>query len=350
MKQIYVTNNNNDLEQAVSTIENPSGLILITNESNFEKHVKQLESIFPNVPSIGGIATGYAENSVIENGVTVIALYEAKISANVLEELSTMPMKYISRIEDSINEIQPSKNNTVCFDFCSGSDGKLVTTINIILKEKNIPLIGGTVDCNKVSMNGKIYNNSCAFLMIKNLTGKICTYRENIYIPMGERVLVNKTQPAKMILDEVDSIPVVEYYTKKLNVKKEDIVTQGFKNPLGYVYDNQTYIFSIKDVVGSSLQCYKQVNDLDVLTLMYLGDYKSIVENTVAQIKQDLPNLKGVISINCILRYLLFKQENYIKNYLSQMNILGSHAGMVGLGEHYHNQHINQSMVCIAFD
>ena len=103
-------------------------------------------------------------------------------------------------------------------------------------------------------------------------------------------------------------------------------------------------------MVGDALTCYRQVNDSDVLVLLQLGDYKAIVKNTVQKIQQDFPRVSAVFSINCLFRYLLFSQNHYMQEYLSEMGVLGNHAGLVGLGEHYNNRFINQSMSCAVFE
>ena len=57
------------------------------------------------------------------------------------------------------------------------------------------------------------------------------------------------------------------------------------------------------------------------------------------------------MSINCILRYLFFENNNYTGEYAQMMNSMaqGCHWGVVSDGEQYVEQHINQSMVCVVF-
>lgn len=50
-------------------------------------------------------------------------------------------------------------------------------------------------------------------------------------------------------------------------------------------------IISIKEVVGDKLECYRQVNDSDVLTLLELQDISYVVENTINQIKKDFTHI-----------------------------------------------------------
>ena len=52
----------------------------------------------------------------------------------------------------------------------------------------------------------------------------------------------------------------------------------------------------------------------------------------------------------CIFRYLFFSQERYMDQYLKTMGTLGMHAGLVGFGEHYNSQFVNQTMSCVVFE
>ena len=74
----------------------------------FEAHVKALESLYPRVPSIGCIGMSYDTN-IVESGVSVIAfLDDISATANVLEQVSTMPVKYIERMEKDLVKIGAS--------------------------------------------------------------------------------------------------------------------------------------------------------------------------------------------------------------------------------------------------
>ena len=51
-----------------------------------------------------------------------------------------------------------------------------------------------------------------------------------------------------------------------------------------------------------------------------------------------------------VIRYKLFTDRGYMGKYLQEMTALGSHAGLIGYGEHYNNQFVNQSMTCVVFE
>ena len=309
MKQIYRADKGGNLTQALSEITAPKLLLLMSNNEQFEQHVEELERYFPGVPSIGCIGGSYGGQTVVaDKGVAVIAM-EGNLSVvtNVLEQASTMPVKYIGRLEEDINKVAASENNTICIDFCSGNDACVLTTIYSVLGKKHISLVGGTGDGGKVSVNGKIYADADAYALIRNNDGKIKVYKENIYKQVPAcRFIASKTDRSKYLIGELNGRPARKVYQDILNIGDKEMATQTFKNPLGKMNGQDICIISIKEVVGDKLECYRQVNDSDVLTLLELQDISHVVENTINQIKKDFTHISGVFSINCVLRYLLF--------------------------------------------
>ncbi len=351
MKQFFGMSQSGNLNDAVRGLNNPQLIMLLSNSEQFEKHVKQLETLYPKVPSIGCIGMSY-DSRIVEKGVGVIAFEDGvSAAANVLEEASSMPVKYIERLEQDVEKIDGSQTDTVCIDFCSGNDACVLTTIYSVLKRQNISLVGGTGDAGKVSANGKVYEDAVAYAIVRNNGGRVKTYKENIYHQMGDyHFIASRTNKAEYILGALNGKPAKQVYQEILHVSDEEILTQTFKNPFGKINGNDTCIISIKEVNGNALTCFRQVNDSDVLILLELGDYRETVKNTIQTIKTDFPRISAVFSVNCLFRYLLFTDNNYMEEYLSDMSALGNHAGLVGYGEHYNNQFVNQSMTCVVFE
>ena len=351
VKQFFGMNQSGNLKEAARGLNNPQLIMLMSNQEQFETHVKELEKLYPGVPSIGCIGMSY-DTRVVEKGVGIIAYTDGvDLAANVLEQVSTMPVKYIQRLERDVDKVGASQTNTVCIDFCSGNDACALTTIHSVLKRRNITLVGGTGDAGKVSANGKIYEDAVAYALIKNKNGKVKAYKENIYHQFGDyRFIASRTDRAKYIIGELNGKPAKQVYQEILHVTEQEITTQTFKNPFGKINGNDTCIISIKEVSGNALTCFRQVNDSDVLILLELGDYRAIVRDTIQTIRKDFSKISAVFSVNCLFRYLLFSEEHYMQEYLREMGVLGSHAGLVGYGEHYNNRFVNQSMTCVVFE
>lgn len=190
-----------------------------------------------------------------------------------------------------------------------------------------------------------------AYAIVKNNHGRVKAYKENIYHQLGNyRFIASQTDKANYKIGQLNGMPAKQVYQNILRISENQIQTQTFKNPFGKINGDDTCIISIKEVSGNALTCFRQVNDSDVLIMLQLGDYKEIVRNTIQTIKQDFPKVSAVFSVNCLFRYLLFSENHYMDEYLHEMSALGSHAGLVGYGEHYNNRFVNQSMTCVAFE
>ena len=351
MKQFFGMRQHGNLSEAVRGLNAPQFIMLLSNGEQFEAHVKELERLYPGIPSIGCIGMSY-DTRIVEKGVGVIAFTDGiTAAANVLENVSVMPVKYINRLEEDVRKVNGSQKDTVCIDFCSGNDACVLTTIYSVLRQKNISLVGGTGDAGKVSANGVIYEDAVAYAIVKNNKGRVKTYKENIYHQMGNySFIASKTDKANYIIGELNGKPAKQVYQDILHVTEKEILTQTFKNPFGKINGDDTCIISIKEVRGNALACFRQVNDSDVLILLELGDYQAITRNTIQQIQREFPRRSAVFSVNCLFRYKLFSEHNYMQSYLKEMGVLGCHAGFVGYGEHYNNRFVNQSMTCVVFE
>ncbi len=351
MRQFFGMSQSGDLTEAVSGLDNPQFIMLMSNNAQFETHVRALEKLYPGVPSIGCIGMSY-DVSVVEEGVGVVAFFDGvEAAANVLQQVSSMPVKYIQRLENDMLKINGSSEDTVCIDFCAGNDACVLTTINTVLKHRGISLVGGTGDAGKVSANGRIYEDAVAYALVRNLGGRVKTYKENIYRKYGNyRFIAADTDKEKYVIGTLNGKSAKQVYKNILHVTDEQILTQTFQNPFGKINGSDTCIISIKEVQGEALACYRQVNDSDVLILLQLADYEVVTQQTIQRICHDFPSRSAVFSVNCLFRYKLFTERGYMDTYLQNMSELGSHAGLVGYGEHYNNQFVNQSMTCVVFE
>ena len=351
MKQFFGMSQSGDVKEAVRGLSNPQFIMLLSNSGQFEAHVKALQGIYPKVPSIGCAGMSYSTR-IVEKGVGIVAFYDGvNVAVNVLEQASVMPVKYIRRLEKDVEAVRASQNDTVCIDFCSGNDACVLNTFYSVLGRKGIPLVGGTSEDGKVSVNGKVYQDAAVYVLVKNLNGRVKAYKENIYHQMGNyRFVASKTDKANYMIGQLDGKPAKQVYQEILHVSEKDIQSQTFKNPLGKINGTDTCIISIKEVNGNALSCFRQVNDSDVLIMLELGDYRATVKRTVQMIHKDFSRISAVFSINCLFRYLLFSENHYMQEYLQEMAALGNHAGVVGYGEHYNNRFVNQSMTCVVFE
>lgn len=357
MKFTFGSSKKGDVAEALSGIREPAALFFsVAGEEMLEHAAMEIEKKFPGIPSIGGVGQAYIDKQFFDAGITVTAMKDdVKVVADVLEQASVMPIKYIRRLENAVKAVGGERGRTACFDICSaGADVRAVTTLSNYLCRAGYDLAGGTSNSSAVACNGKIYQDACAFFLFKNLKGRIKSYKENIYVhPQGteKQFMVTDADPKSYKIRTLENVSAEKVYTSELGIGRDKITTQTFKNPFGHVCDSDTYIVSIKGVeADGSITTFRPANKMDFLTILSMGDYREVVQDTIARIRKDLGGASAVLSVNCLFRYIMFNDEHYWDSYLAEMCRNFSHAGMVGVGEHYNTQFVNQTMCCLAFE
>ena len=342
VKQTYYKSDNGDLKSLLGNVSSADLIIMISNGDMFEKHVAELHAKYPDIPSIGTTGHFYS-SSLREGGVGLVAMSGVRAAAGILTSVSTMPMKDISEFESNVRKVNANGNNTVCIDFCTGNDAMTIAAMNTVLRKSGISLMGGTAFDGKVSVNGVVYQDACAYAIVRNESGKVKVYKENLYRPMDDRrFIASGTDRAKYYIGELNGKPAKAVYMNEFGISERDISKQTFSNPFGKITGNEICIISLKEPSGSGLCCYRQVNDSDVLTLLQIGNHAEIAAETISRIRADFSNISGVFAVN-------FKEHNFLTSYLQSMSKLGSFCGFVGNGEHYNDQFINQTMSCVVF-
>lgn len=352
MKMFSGKNPSGDIKDAVRGLSSAKLIIMMSDADHFDKNVAELAKLYPNVPSIGCVAMGY-DNCICETGVVVSALVDGvKVAVNVLENVSTMPARYITRFMDDIETIKPGKENTAVIDFCAANDAAVMTTLSGLIEKYNLQVMGATGDAGKVSINGKIYEDAMVYAIVKNEGGKVKAYKENIYEPRDKMQLVaSKTDKSKYYLGELNGRPAKQYYMELTGINSEkDIVNQTFQNPFGKMIGDDVCIASIKDIAGNGLILYRQINDSDILTLLEMRDPMEVAQITVDKIHSDFSKVSGIFSVNCIFRYLVLKDRGELNAYLGKIGQIGPSCGLIGFGEHFNSQFVNQTMTCVVFE
>jgi hypothetical protein len=345
--------------EATNGISSPDGIIFMSDYARFEQFSSKLSEMYPNADIIGTAGTVYCGNMIDDRNIFIITAItgDASLSGGILEGVSKTPLRYMYRLSDSVRKVSPGEDNTVCIEFCTSNEEVLVSSLNVVLDPAGIGLAGGTVfgapegRPSLVSYNGKIYDDACAYMVIKNKSGKAYVIRENIYDKGdGPEHTATKVNLAKKELIELDNRPAADVYMEETGVSRNELVDNVMKAPFGRVIDQDIYISSMNGVTSSgSITNYKRINQNDSLCILKLLDYCEINRDTRDEIKGLVSKPSLIFSINCIYRYLLFQNEGYLNEFLRDMSSVAPFVGYIGGGEQYNRQHVNQTMVCAVF-
>ncbi|MCR4999073.1 MAG: FIST C-terminal domain-containing protein [Lachnospiraceae bacterium] len=348
------------IREALSGAGTPKFIFFISPYNMLEQVAATIAEDYPLTKSIGTSGIAYFGGGSSDRELYTVAFgQDAVVSVGVLRHLSTCPVADIENLKASLQEVRPEEGKTVCLECCTGWEERLVTTMNVALEGARVPLVGGTVfgtpegKTSYVAVNGKLYADACCYAVIKNTSGHIRTYSELIYEmnPNYPRHTATKVNLENKELLTLDNRPAADVYANDLGISKSEVVDNVLQNPLGRVVGDEVFIAS-QHTVGpnNSLINYKRINENDTICILKLRDYPSINADTRNQIQRENNKISFILAINCIYRHLLFSNEQYLNGYIQSMSNIGPYLGMVGGGEQYKNQHVNQTMVCAVFE
>ncbi|MBO6282603.1 MAG: FIST C-terminal domain-containing protein, partial [Pseudobutyrivibrio sp.] len=351
---------NSAVAEATAKVSNPSLLILLCSYEHLKDASKMISEKYKGVPLIGTSTTSYYESESSDKRMIVLCFgSDVAAEVGIIRKLSTVPIADIAAMEEKVSKIQAGDSNTVCLEFCTNDEERLVTTMNVALERAKIPVVGGTIfgypagATGYAMLDGELYPDACCYALIKNKSGKIRTYSENIFGPMecGKTHIATKVNLANKELITLDGRPAADVYCEDAGVSRSELVDNVLVSPLGRVIGDEIFISSPYAIGNNgSLINYKKINENDTIEILELKDYEAIGDETRNQIRKENGKISFIFSVNCIYRHLLFNQRNYMTDFLTSMKSVGPHVGIVGGGEQYKKQHVNQTMVCAVFE
>lgn len=356
------SDSNESVYEATEGLLSPKLILFFSDIRHFEEYSQKIKSKFKNSIVLGSTTfASYSRDGACKEALLVMGIEDGiECYANVLEEVDRFPIKYIDRVTECVSKFNDTKN-TVCFEISSAlikCEELVLSTLNSVLEEKNIPLFGGSsgdygrAEKTMISFNGTVYNNACAFVIIKNLGGKINLYRENIYKPTSHYFTATKVDVRNRVVYEYNNKPAAKVMAEALNTTVQELPRYLDSYPLGRVIGSDMYITANQMVTANNGMAYHaRVYNNSKMVLLEPDDYKKVINNTIDKVKKEVPKPSLAIMINCLARSILFEKDNYLNAFAKDMGkALGDYIGFAGYGEQLNQQHFNQTMVLAVFE
>lgn len=366
MKYKIGKSSKSDFEEAVDEasqgLVSPKLILYFSEVERFEGYTKKLSEKFKNSIILGATTfAGFCKDGAYKDSLLMIGIEDGiECYADVLEEVNSYPLKYVERIIGCADKFRNTAN-TVCFEISTAlisCEELVLSTFNSVLEERGIPLFGGSsgdkgrAEKTIISYNGTVYSNACAFVMIKNLGGKVKLYRENIYKPTAHYFTATKVDVRKRIVYEYDNRPAAKVTAEALNTTVAELPKYLDSYPLGRIIGSDMYITANQMVTANNGMSYHaRVYNNSKMVLLEPDDYKKVIDKTIQKIKKDIPKPSFSIMINCLARSMLFEKDGFINEFAKKMSsALGDYVGFAGYGEQLNQQHFNQTMVLAVFE
>ena len=339
-------------------------MILFITADDIGEVSKKISDTFPSV-LVTGIQSYIFRHGLLQKSGTVLIFIEKEpsefqYSYGIIENVSTDPAKDILDIQKKVANIHPGHEDTICLEFCTGGEERLLTTLNSVMKEHGITVFGATTHLigspysSRIFYGRQLYEDACIYILIRNLYGRIITYSQNIYKHHcnGQLYIATKVDKEARTLIELDGRPAAEVYCEELGISMESISDAYPYHPLSKCIGEDNYLVSIRSCnPDGSLTLCKQINQNDLIYINDLDDYRAIISEKFSRLSKDLPDASTIFTIDCLYRYLLFEKEEVLPWYAKMLDGSGLNSlGIVGMSEQYDIQNSNQTMISAIFE
>lgn len=346
------------IAQATKGLKKADLLILVTPFIKAEKAAEYLAEKYPGTPMIGTTSAFYTSGNTDDKGIMVIALAGVTVATGVITNLRKTPVTSILEFEDTLNTMEPAADNTVCLEFNTGNEEKLLATINSVLRRYDISLAGSSSygtplgDKNQIIYNGKLMADTAVYAFVKNNAGRIIVGKENIYRKLSENphfaTLVDRNTKT---LFQLDDIPAHEVYTSETGIEKEGIVENMLINPLGRGAGQDVFITATNSLDMNGVMFNgKAIFENEAVFIMEPDDLEQVNQDTLDTINSQLEKTSFSLCFDSVNRLRYIAGTGKLDDYMNNIGSLGTFAGILGIGQQIKNQHVNQTLVYVVFE
>ena len=356
------------LKNCFSKIEAENGdaePLFVVFTSDYESHAyyaKMLADKFTSAQIIGCSASHIlTKEGVLHVGLSIILIYSGiEVYSGIIDDIKKNPMKscgYISSILDSFS----SYDNLICFEMTSAflnCEELVMDTFRNVLSPLKIPVFGCTAGTarmekkTKVSLNGKVYDEACVFVMVKNLNGRIGLFLENMFHPTDISIKATDVDCDTRTVYEFNNKPAGEVLSQIIGVPEEKLIDHLLMNPLGRVVGDNIYLvqpFEMNE--DKSITYVSRIYSQTRVVLCEYGDPHIFWKETAGRVKKDFDNISFSFVVNCISRSIFFERTNIIDEFSAMLGEnYGSYIGISGYGEQMDFEHLNQTMIVAVFE
>ena len=351
-----------DVLRQISKKGNPCVIIFTCEATPFYQYTQRFKKAFPKAEVLG--TTTYEAISSKGSGKNCLVAWAImdgiEYASGVLLETTHYPMRYAGSIEKALKTFKET-DNMVCLEFCThgGNCEELVQdTFRCVLEKRHIPVAGGTAGAKDitgityVSLNGEVYEEAAVFIMIRNLTGKVFLYKENIYKPTDTIITATDVDCEERVVYEFDSKPAAEALALKMGVDESKLQQAVSEHPLGRITPHDIYITDTRSIrPDGSISYFARIYNQTKLAIMEPGDLATVARKTASDIKSVIEKPSMTFLINCYSRIKFFERHKKLNEFYDFCKKeYGHFVGIAGFGEQVNYEHFNATMVMVVFE
>ena len=346
-------------------------VLFLTPQDTLPEAAQRMAKAFPESVTLGLESVRIFDGDHLDEDCMMLFLFgkddpDILADAMLLENISQAPVQYVLEVQRKVCGLGVANLDTVCLEFCTNSEGKLVTTLTAMLAPLGVPLFGGTAFHTdvmvkdpltvrfQVAWQGRVYEDACIALFLKNLHGRAMLFREIFYAarPGAPMHLATKVDLQTRRLIELDDRPAADVYSEETGIGKDRILEHVLDRPIGRMLGSEVFVISMRGVEpDGSVSTVKTVNLNDAIYILDSEDYDRIAQETSERICREVPHRMFVFTIECYHRYQYYERHGITEQVVCARSAsLGSYYGAVSGGEQLRGQNANQTGLFLVFE
>lgn len=358
----------NAVSESISRFVHPKLILFFAPTNKFHAVTRIFSEKFQDCNIIGVSSHfSFTDSSVLENALCAISFEDGiDCQCGVINDINRFPSRHKGNLKNALEKI-PTEN-TVCLEFMTAfsfNEDVVMHMLHSTCKKKSIPVAGacassslndleqyGVAAKSYVSLNGKVYENTCVFAFVHNQNGKIKIISENVFTPTRQSFTVTSVDFEKHKIYTLDDIPAAQALAKAYRCKDEDIPLLLRSYPLGRVTKNGYYMTDIASINDDgSFTMNTAVYNRTKISLFSPMDYRLVTQQTLNQIHDEIPDPSFSFCVCCLERTRFYMQEQYLDEWVKTVCAsLKPFIGFASLGEELGNEHFNQIVFGVIFE
>ena len=322
---------------------------------------QKLQKRYPDAVVIGSSTyVNYNSEGYSHCGASVLVVNSGiEVAAGCLFDIERHPAMYKEHIRLALEKLS-SYENTCCLEFMTAfgkAEELVLDTFEDSLEGTGIVVAGGSAGAAPerketfVALNGDIYKQTCVFVFIHNLNGRIGFYRENIFKPTSSRFTATYADCEERTVVEYDGEPAAEILSRALNVPVNKLKAELSMHPMGRITVGEIFITEADEIFeDGSISYFATIYNHTKMLLLETDNIKRVWNETVQRVKNEISNPSFTISINCLSRSRMFENQSCFGEFVNNLRNFGKFAGLSGYGEQLNFIHLNQTMVLLVFE
>lgn len=352
-------------EKLTSDGRTPLLVIFSSDYDNFDHYSGLFHEKFPDAQVIGTTSfTNYCSAGCGRSALSALAVYEGvECESGVLFDVKRCPIRHRSVVEKAYDDIcltGTQGKDICCLEFTTafGKCEELVLDTFYSVTGRNVPVIGSSAGVREgtersfVSLNGKVYDEACVFVLIKNLHGRISVIRENTYRPTVHFFTVTSVDSEERRIFELDGRPAAPYLSEIMGIDMHDLIRDLWRHPLGRIYSDNIYITDGEHIGrDGSLSMYSHVYNCTRTILLEPDDVGHVRDRLFGKIADISYDPSFSFAINCAFDFDIFADKGVTKPFLDELkDRIGVFSGVSGCGEQVDMNHVNKTMLIVMFE